>query len=354
MFTELRIRNFRLFEDLTIKGLRRINLFVGKNNSGKSAAVEAVVLVAVPHGPFQLNLTRSVEVPTDKYAFDSYLRYFFRDLDASEKMEITAKHSEFGIRKWTAAVVQTPDASALADRPPTESIGKLPSRAALAVRLEEEHDRYLQYQTFLDNEREHLALTEQEKSTPPPRSFSLEYVSPNLDLGKPVIDRLSELRKEKRTQFIIDVLRQIEPRLAGVPEVLMDHGVPNLFCDIGIGKLVPVGLMGQGLARVLRLAVMMESTSKGDITVIDEIENGIHHESLFNVWRALDKAAHRCDKQVFATTHSYECIRSASDAIDRNDLAIHRLEVDDDRTTRCVTLDPEAVEGAISNGFEIR
>ena len=34
MFTELRIRNFRLFEDLTIKGLRRINLFVGKNNSG--------------------------------------------------------------------------------------------------------------------------------------------------------------------------------------------------------------------------------------------------------------------------------------------------------------------------------
>ena len=354
MFTELRIRNFRLFEDLTIKGLRRINLFVGKNNSGKSAAVEAVVLVAVPYGPLQLNLTRSMKVPPDEYAFDSYLRSFFRDLDASEEIEITAKHSEFGIRKCMAAVVQAPDASVLADRPPTESIGKLPSQAALAVRLEEEHDRYFQYQTFLDNEREHLALTEQEKSTPPPRSFSLEYVPTNLDLGKPVFDRLSELRKEKRTQFILDVLRQIEPRLADVPEVLMDHGVPNLFCDIGIGKLVPLGLMGQGLARVLRLVLMMESGSQGDITVIDEIENGLHHESLFDVWRALSEAAHRYDKQVFATTHSYECIRSASDAIDRNDLAIHRLEVDDDRTTRCVTLGPEAVEGAISNGFEIR
>lgn len=353
MFTELRIRNFRLFEDLTIKGLRRINLFVGKNNSGKSAAVEAVVLLAVPYGPFQMNLTRSMKVPPDEYAFDSYLRSFFRDLDASEEIEITAKHSEFGIRKCMAAVVQAPDASVLADRPPTESIGKLPSQAALKVRLEE-HDRYLQYQTLLDNERERLALAEQKESTPPPRSFSLEYVPTNLDLGKPVIDRLSELRKEKRTQFILDVLRQIEPRLADVPEVLMDHDVPNLFCDIGIGKLVPLGLMGQGLARVLRLVLMIESGSQGDITVIDEIENGLHHESLFDVWRALSETAHRYDKQVFATTHSYECIRSASDAIDRNDLAIHRLEVDDDRTTRCVTLDPEAIEGAIANGFEIR
>ncbi len=354
MFTELYIRNFRLFEDLTIKDLRRINLFVGKNNSGKSAAVEAVVLVAVPHGPFQLIGTRGVEVPNDKYAFDSYLRYFFRNLDASEEMEITAKQSEFGIRKCTAVVVQAPDASVLADRPPTESIGKLPSQAALKVRLDEERDRYLQYQAFLDNERERLALAEQEESMPPPRSLSVEYVPPNLDLGEPVIDRLSKLRKEKRTHFILDILRQIEPRLAGVPEILMDHGKPNLFCDIGIGKLLPLGLMGQGLVRVLRLAVMMESTSKGHIAVIDEIENGLHHESLFDVWRALGEAAHRYDKQVFATTHSYECLRAANDAIDRNDLAIHRLEVDDDRTTRCVTLDPEAIEGAIANGFEIR
>ena len=50
MFTELRIRNFRLFEDLTIKGLRRINLFVGKNNSGKSAAVDRL-LRGCPRAP---------------------------------------------------------------------------------------------------------------------------------------------------------------------------------------------------------------------------------------------------------------------------------------------------------------
>ena len=330
IFTELHIRNFRLFENLTIKGLRRINLFVGKNNSGKSAATEAIALVAVPCVPFQLNLARGINVPTNEQAFESSLRSFFRDLDAGRELKVTAKHSEFGIRACSATITQT----------------------ALAVRLEEKDGRYLQYQASLDDEC--VVLAETEASTPPPHPFSVEYVPTNLELDRSMFDRLSELRNEKRTSFMLDVLRQIEPRLADVPEVLMDHGVPSLFCDIGIGKPVPLGVMGQGLVRVLKLVLAMESASQGNITVIDELQNGIHHESLFDVWRAIGEAAYRYDKQVFATTHSYECLRSANDAIDRNDLAIHRLEVDDDRSTRCVTLGPEAIEGAISNEFEIR
>lgn len=334
IFTELHIRNFRLFENLTIKGLRRVNLFVGKNNSGKSAVAEAIALVAAPYVPFQLNLARGIKAPTNEQAFESSLRSFFRDLDAGSELKVTAKHSEFGIRACSATITQAP------------------SQAVLAVRMEEEDDRYLQYQASLDDER--VVLAETETSTPPPHPFSVEYVPTNLELDRSMLDRLSELRNEKRAGFILDVLRQIEPRLTDVPEVLMDHGVPSLFCDIGIGKPVPLGVMGQGLVRVLKLVLTMESASQGNITVIDELQHGIHHESLFDVWRAIGEAAYRYDKQVFATTHSYECLRSANDAIDRNDLAIHRLEVDDDRSTRCVTLGPEAIEGAISNEFEIR
>lgn len=332
--------------------MRRINLFVGKNNSGKSAAAEAIALVAAPYVPFQLNLARGIKSPTNEQAFESSIRSFFRDLDAGRELKVTAKHSEFGIRTCSATIMQAPVASVLADQPSTALIGKRPSQVVLAVRMEEEDDRYLQYHASLDDKR--VVLAETEASTPPPRPFSVEYVPTNLELDRSVFDRLSKLRKEKRTGFVLDVLRQIEPRLADVPEVLMDHGVPSLFCDIGIGKLVPLGLMGQGLARVLTFALTMESASQRSITVIDEVQNGIHHESLSDVWRAIGEAAQRNDKQVFATTHSYECLRSANDAMDRNDLAIHRLEVDDDRSTRCVTLGPEAIEGAISNGFEIR
>ena len=357
MFTELRIRNFRLFEDLTIKGLRRINLFVGRNNSGKSAAVEAVALVAGGHSaevPFRLNLERGMKVHTNEYAFDGYLQSFFRDLDASKGLEITARNSKLGVRKVTATLEQAPAAWVLADRAITESISETPTQTALAIHVVEEDGRRLRYRTFLRDES--VEVSNLDGSLQPPHPYWVEYVPTNLELGELVFSRLSELRREKNEGRIVGVLRQIEPRLVDAPEVLIDHGVPNLFCDIGIGKLLPIGLMGQGLARVFRLVLMMQrgSSTEGSIIVIDEIENGIHHESMSDVWRAIGEAAHRYDKQVFATTHSYECLRSANDAIDSNDLAIHRLEVDGDRTTRCVTLGPEAVEGAISNGFEIR
>ncbi len=42
MLDSLHIKNFRCFEDLTIPSLGRVNLIVGKNNSGKSTLLEAV------------------------------------------------------------------------------------------------------------------------------------------------------------------------------------------------------------------------------------------------------------------------------------------------------------------------
>jgi hypothetical protein len=44
MLTSFSIRNFRLFQHLEVKRLSRVNLVVGKNNSGKSAFLEAVEL----------------------------------------------------------------------------------------------------------------------------------------------------------------------------------------------------------------------------------------------------------------------------------------------------------------------
>ena len=40
----LTIQNFRLFESLEVKGIKRVNLIVGRNNAGKSALLEAFQL----------------------------------------------------------------------------------------------------------------------------------------------------------------------------------------------------------------------------------------------------------------------------------------------------------------------
>jgi AAA15 family ATPase/GTPase len=42
MLNSLYIKNFRLFKELTIEKLGRVNLIVGRNNSGKTCLLEAL------------------------------------------------------------------------------------------------------------------------------------------------------------------------------------------------------------------------------------------------------------------------------------------------------------------------
>mgnify|MGYP006193319713 FL=1 len=45
MIKDIEISNFRCFEHTKIEGFERVNLIGGKNNSGKTALLEAIFLV---------------------------------------------------------------------------------------------------------------------------------------------------------------------------------------------------------------------------------------------------------------------------------------------------------------------
>ena len=42
MYKSFRVKNFRCFKDLQINDLGRVNLIAGKNNTGKTALLEAI------------------------------------------------------------------------------------------------------------------------------------------------------------------------------------------------------------------------------------------------------------------------------------------------------------------------
>ena len=46
MLEELLIRNYRIFKELKIDKLSRINLVAGSNNTGKTSILEAIFLLA--------------------------------------------------------------------------------------------------------------------------------------------------------------------------------------------------------------------------------------------------------------------------------------------------------------------
>jgi predicted ATPase len=49
---------------------------------------------------------------------------------------------------------------------------------------------------------------------------------------------------------------------------------------------------------------------KGGILLVDEIDTGLHYTVMAEMWKLIYNAAKELDVQVFATTHSYDCVYS--------------------------------------------
>ncbi|MDQ7086176.1 MAG: AAA family ATPase [Sulfurovum sp.] len=75
------------------------------------------------------------------------------------------------------------------------------------------------------------------------------------------------------------------------------------------GKFYNINEFGDGLGKFISLILLVLS-SKDSIILIDEIDNGIHYTNLDKLWEIILKVSKDQNVQVFATTHSKECIES--------------------------------------------
>ena len=80
---------------------------------------------------------------------------------------------------------------------------------------------------------------------------------------------------------------------------------------------VPLKSLGDGITRLFTTALALIE-SGGGFLLIDEVENGIHYSVLENFWRMVLSAAHDYNVQVFATTHSFDCVTAFSRAAAEN------------------------------------
>ena len=87
----------------------------------------------------------------------------------------------------------------------------------------------------------------------------------------------------------------------------------------------PLRSMGDGMNRLLSIILSMLNC-KGGVLLIDEFENGLHYTTLCRLWQMIFKLANDLDIQVFATTHSNDCIRSFISADSNEDGTMMRLE----------------------------
>jgi len=75
------------------------------------------------------------------------------------------------------------------------------------------------------------------------------------------------------------------------------------------GKFYNLNEFGDGLGKFIYF-IMLLLSNQNSIILIDEIENGIHYTNLDKLWEIILTISKQQNVQVFATTHSKECIES--------------------------------------------
>lgn len=126
--------------------------------------------------------------------------------------------------------------------------------------------------------------------------------------------RLGELARVTGAEETVDrAMTHLDPRISRVRLVPVGVVRDGVILDVGLKELIPVTQVGEGVARFLGLLSGIISPGS-ELSLVDEIENGIHTRAMPNVWKALASAVGDFGVQLFATTHSLECVLAAHEA----------------------------------------
>lgn len=359
MYESFSVKNFRGFRDLHVSNLGLVNLIAGKNNSGKTALMEALSL----HSGDRSSQTLLRPISPVRIE-DIFLRSIRGSINAFDISSWNSIFSHFATNTEIEFCAKFKD----------NSIPQLSSKDALSIRIghvsperddfidilsefnaeDDDEVHVLEFVAGFESKPFHILLSEERTRSSRSKSQDL-FKSDFLRTREPIDpkddrDRFSDMKQAGKDSLLIDALRMLEPRLKDL-EVLYER----IHANVGISKSIPLTSMGDGMNRTASMILAMSKVPKG-LMFVDEIENGLHHTVQQEVWKVLGTMAHDQRIQVFATTHSLEMIKAAYEAFKGSvpyRFRLHRLDRHEDTgEIEAITYDEEDLDAVAAFDFD--
>lgn len=299
LLSSLEVQGYRAFRSLRLERLGRVNLFVGRNNSGKSSLLEAVRI----------------------YAARGSLRLLWRILRDRDEVGLISEtdleqlfvgfgsffHGREESRGSRSPIVIGP----IGSDPSSKLRLALTWQAAASGEDAAEEIPVPKLEITFGERSEHRRLDQIGRFVRigfPPRDPSLpaEHVPP---AGVSQLGALWDSVALTPTEdMVIRALRFVSPDIERISIV----GRPN---QVAMAKLkghdrpVPLGSLGDGVHRVLGIALSLANARNG-VATFDEVDNGLHYSVQRQLWSLIFDTAHALNVQVFAVTHSWDCIEA--------------------------------------------
>ncbi len=327
-FLDLRIEQYRAIRNLKIKGLGRVNLITGRNNTGKSSVLEALRILASDAAPSILyNILRFREEVGGEMDDPGRL------LDNDGLFQLSSLF--YGFPRFSEKISPIVIASSGGSRP----MSLLLEAGWFSVNEDPEGSRRLipRQQDFFGEEKELLPAMVVEaggsrrivpldqlqrqfyrgRSIRPliteEQRLPCEFVSPyggerTVTLGA-LWDKIALSDNEKD---VVEALRIIDPEISAVSMVGGEGPRQSRTAIVraaGLPRPIPLRSFGDGLNRLFGIALALVNAKDG-LLLIDEFENGMHHTVQADAWRVIFRLARMLNIQVVATSHSWDAIEA--------------------------------------------
>ena len=328
MLDSLEIKNFRNLKEIRFKSLKRINLFTGKNNTGKSTILDAVSLYA---SNLELNqiyelLEERGEKNIRKSNDTNNLKCFsslFTNNEAKYNLENAIVIGEIdnnllGENSSTEKCVSLRFLKYL-DEYDTETSGNgfgiRTKKTIIAESIVKDIEHYkIGIELKVGNKSYVLPLEDKREIQMIPMftatSYNFEYIRTK-DINKTSNSKLwdSITLTEKET-YVIKALKIIEPNIERLAFIDENKSERSAIIKLkGNSSVLPLQSMGDGINRILTIILALTNCENGFL-LIDEFENGLHYTVQEKLWEVIFNISKALNVQVFATTHSSDCIAS--------------------------------------------
>lgn len=348
MIRTLTVENFRALRKFHMSGLGRVNLLVGTNNSGKTSVLEAIHLLSTPsEWPIESTQRARGERTTDGH-IDVAQLFHGRRIKALVPIRISANEGDDS--NDLIATVRTHQPAA----------GDTRLMFSYPPGFKPAHDLHLHW-TQPDGDVVASVLLIDASGGYPTTDQVLQIPEGNRSLfvttdgivADELLRWLGEVALTPEEDTVLRALQSIEPeleRIAGIATSSVDRrgGIAVMIN----GQRAPLGSMGDGISRLLAVALALVR-AKGGVLLVDEIDTGLHYSVLEKMWRLVFETAQRLDVQVFATTHSRDCVEALAAIAekDRHEISIQRIERD---KVDAIAFDEAEIKVAAERGLEVR
>ena len=362
--TYFKIENFKKFDSLEVNDIGQFNLIVGDNNVGKTCLLEALLFDEEPS-----QLVCNFHLALQKRGLVFERKKITTEVNGKSVTEVVAPKENY----YIGNIIKNCDVSNSTTFNYKKKDGLLSVLPVSLIVIDEDsvnsksNSKELEIQKFNKKTYNNEWITSLRGTTV--HNISVYYYFDDI-LKFPLVSFNDSALEDETIRFFENLKTKKEKKIFSQALKVINFKINDVefrgsFADLksvflisfeDSDEYIPLNYLGDGFKRIFYIILKMLSL-KGKRILIDEIEIGIHYSKMKDFWSNIIKASKELDIQLFATTHSNECIEAfmeASKETNEKDIRLIRLQENKDKSIKAICYKEEYIEYMVESNTEER